>query len=290
MEKSPEDGEAIHAGMVGLDGALGVGHHAEDIPGAVADAGDVGQGAVGVAGRVDLAGGIGVAEENLIMGDEVIEARRVDAVIALAVGDGNAEARTNVAAVEALGGFLDVEGLGDAAKFEAVVAHEGAGQQAGFAEDLKAVADAENESAVRGVFLDSPHHRGKARNGAAAQVVAIGKSAGQHDRVGIAQGRFLVPDDFGRNTEDGVKRVDGVGIAVGTGELDDGNRHGGEGSGIQSRARRGVEIMVIILRWANNEGSIEDKGNKRTRANEWRKLPEGISQTLRPNYAEPWRP
>ena len=67
--------------MVGFDGAFGVGHHAEDVAGAVADAGDIGEGAVGIAGGVDGAGGVGVAEEDLAVGDEVVEAGVVNACL-----------------------------------------------------------------------------------------------------------------------------------------------------------------------------------------------------------------
>ena len=64
-----------------------------------------------------------------------------------------------------------------------VIAHERAGKQARFAEDLEAVANAEHQAAGTGKVRDGAHHRRKTRDGAGAQIVAVGKAAGQNDGV-----------------------------------------------------------------------------------------------------------
>jgi hypothetical protein len=69
-------------------------------------------------------------------------------------------------------------------EFQLRIAHQDAGQQARFAQDLKAVADPEHETAIGGVFAHRVHHRRAGGNRAAAQIVAIGKPAGHHDEVG----------------------------------------------------------------------------------------------------------
>ena len=67
------------------------------------------------------------------------------------------------------------------------VAEQRAGQQAGFHQDLEAVADAEHQAAVGGELLDRLHHRRKVGDGAAAQVIAVGEAAGQDDGIDIAE-------------------------------------------------------------------------------------------------------
>jgi len=42
------------------------------------------------------------------------------------------------------------------------------------------------------------HHRREFRDGAAAQVVAVGKAAGEDNRVDVAELGGVVPNEFGR--------------------------------------------------------------------------------------------
>ena len=51
------------------------------------------------------------------------------------------------------------------------------GQQARFAQNLEAVADAQHQAAGAREALDGAHHRRKSRDGAGAQIIAVGKSA-----------------------------------------------------------------------------------------------------------------
>ena len=76
------------------------------------------------------------------------------------------------------------------------VAHQHARQQARLAQDLEAVADAEHQAAALGMGADRVHDTRARRDRAAAQVVAVGKAAGQHDEVGpLGQRALVVPDD-----------------------------------------------------------------------------------------------
>ena len=81
--------EAVGAAEGRVAGALGVGHEAEDISGLVANAGDVFTGAVGIRGVGHGAGGIAVADENLVVGVELRERGVIGEVAAFAVGDGD---------------------------------------------------------------------------------------------------------------------------------------------------------------------------------------------------------
>jgi hypothetical protein len=74
------------------------------------------------------------------------------------------------------------------------IANQSARQEAGFAKDLKAVADAQYKSAALGKLLQRIHYRGKARQCSGAQIVAIRKSAWDDDGIIAAQIRVAVPD------------------------------------------------------------------------------------------------
>ncbi len=70
-----------------------------------------------------------------------------------------------------------------------------------------------------GEILQRGHDRRETRDRAAAQVIAIGETARQHDRAITGQGVFLVPDQLGIHPEHVTHRVKRVGIAVGAGKL-----------------------------------------------------------------------
>ena len=80
-------------------------------------------------------------------------------------------------------------------KFQLRIAHENAGQKTGLAQNLETIAHAEHEPTVRSKVAHRVHDRRACRDRAAAQVVAIGKAAGYHDKVGSLGQRGLgVPD------------------------------------------------------------------------------------------------
>ena len=92
-----------------------------------------------------------------------------------------------------------------------VVANEGAGQQVRFAQDLEAVADAEDGEASSGLANDLGHDGGGRGDRAAAQVVAVGEASGDDDRVNAAQIGVLVPQRHGLGAGD---RGGAGGVAV----------------------------------------------------------------------------
>jgi hypothetical protein len=69
---------------------------------------------------------------------------------------------------------------------EARVPGERARQQVRLAQDLEAVADAENRQSRPGRGDQLAHDRGEPGDRAAAQVVAVGETSGEDDRVGAA--------------------------------------------------------------------------------------------------------
>ena len=78
-----------------------------------------------------------------------------------------------------------------------VVANQAAGQQVRFDENLEAVADAQDGHPAVGRIDDFGHDRRARRDGAAAQVVAIAKAAGEHDRVDPHEVMRAVPEGHG---------------------------------------------------------------------------------------------
>ena len=129
--------------------------------------------------------------DRLVVGDE----------IALAVGDGELDHLPGrIAARERGLRVLDPQVLHLADEAALGVAHQHARQQAGFAQDLEAVADAEHQPAARGVVADRLHDRGARGDRAAAQIVAVGEAARQDDEIRPRRQLALgVPDDRRRS-------------------------------------------------------------------------------------------
>src|SRR5690242_21928397 len=84
-----------------------------------------------------------------------------------------------------------------AVELQVAIPNQRAGQQTGFAKDLKTVADAEHKTAAAGELLDGLHHRTETRDGATAQIVAVAESTRDDDGIGVAERSFLVPDIAG---------------------------------------------------------------------------------------------
>jgi hypothetical protein len=106
------------------------------------------------------------------------------------------------------------------------VAHERAGEQAGLTEDLEAVADAEDEAAVRSEFLDGLHDGREAGDGAGAEIVSVGEAAGDEDGVAPFEVVRRVPEEGDGLACDFGDDVVGVVIAVGAGKDEDAELHG----------------------------------------------------------------
>ena len=78
---------------------------------------------------------------------------------------------------------------------------------------------------ARASLVNAAHDRRKARNRTAAQIIAVGKSAGQHNRVETLERVLFVPDVFGTQAFDAVYSGNAILIAVGPGKLNDGKLH-----------------------------------------------------------------
>jgi hypothetical protein len=109
---------------------------------------------------------------------------------------------------------------------KAGVAHHGAGEEAGFEEDLETVADAEDQAAGFCELSDGVHDGREAGDGAGAEIVAVGEAAGKDDGVAIVEIFGLVPDEFDGLLQDVADSVEGVVIAVGPGKDYDSEFHG----------------------------------------------------------------
>ena len=124
------------------------------------------------------------------------------------------------------GGGGQRNGFADEA--EVAIADERAGEQVGFDEDLEAVADAEDEATLGGVFFERGHDGRVAGDGAAAEVVAIGEAAGEDDEVEAVEAGGIVPDEFGGHVEIGGEGVPGVVVAIAAWKNDDSCFHVGD--------------------------------------------------------------
>ena len=80
-----------------------------------------------------------------------------------------------------------------ATKLQISIAHKRPRQKPRFAQNLKAVANAQNQPARLRKSRHRPHHRAKPRNRPRPQIIAVRKTARNQHRVAICQRRFLVP-------------------------------------------------------------------------------------------------
>ena len=113
------------------------------------------------------------------------------------------------------------------AEEETVIAHQCPGQQPCLTEDLKAVADTQDEHAGIGRATDGSHDRGKAGNRAASEVITVGESSGQNDGIVSGKGGLLVPYDLCCDTRKGGQCGLTIRVAIRAGELNDGDLHDG---------------------------------------------------------------
>ena len=203
-----------------------MGHEAEDISGFVADASDVFAGAVGVCGVGGLALGVAVADEDLVVRVEGGEGGVVGEVAPFPVGDGDVEdlALCGGAGESGIRRFY-ADALVFADEVEAFVANEGAGEESALAEDLEAVADAENGAAGCGETFYRLHDRRELGDGSAAEVVAVGETAGNDDGVEAGERGVLMPHEVGGGAGKVIESENAVLVAIRAREADDGEFH-----------------------------------------------------------------
>ena len=225
-----------------------MGHHAENVSAAAADAGDVIEGAVGIGCGCDRASCGRVTENYAVFAVQLVEGRLIAKIISLHVADGNGQHFSLRAGLGEWGGRIFDANMNRLANiFEAAVAKERSGQEAGFAKNLEAVADSEHEAAAVGKAADRFHDGREFCDGAGAQVIAEGKASGDDDGVAIFKIVRFVPEKSNRlfgYLLDGPERV---AIAVGAGEDDYAEFHG-----------------MGFSRFQFSMGEIEQEGPNRT--------------------------
>ena len=218
--------EAVCRAKRRFHGALRMRHHAEDVAPAIAQAGDGLARTVGIGGGIERAVRRTVAEGNLIVAFQLGERSVVANVVAVSVRNGNAQHLAGAGGrSKGRRGGLNADVHVAADKAQAGIAHQRAGKQSRFAEDLEAIADAQDQAAGTGKSIEGPHDRRKTGDGAGAEIIAIRKAAGQDDRIEAGEIFGLVPDEFDRLPQDAADGVESVVIAIGTGKDDNTNFH-----------------------------------------------------------------
>src|SRR5215471_15525408 len=203
-------------------GAFRMRHHTEHIALRVADSGDVLDGAVGIRFGCNVTAGRRVTEDNAVLVLQFRQRLLIAEVIAFHVADGNFK-------YLALGQLLrerririldpNVHRLADV--LQSGIAHQRARKQARLAQNLEAVADAENQSAVGGELAHRLHYLGELSDRACAQVIAVSESARNDDRVATLQVGRVVPKESHWLLGDMLNRPVRVVVTVRTGENND---------------------------------------------------------------------
>jgi len=202
-------------------GTLRVGHHAQDIALRVGDPGDIVRRAVRVGFVGDLAVWITVPEDDPSVRLQLGQSGFIGVVSAVIMGYGDVQ---ELALVAQRGEgqrcvfYPHVDPL--APVLEVAVGHETAGQQPGFAQDLKSVADTDDESTPPGETFDLYHDRRETGNGTGAKVVTVGKTTRKDDTVVAGKIGIAVPDVASTVTQDVRYRVVAIPVAPGPGEND----------------------------------------------------------------------
>src|SRR5688572_17510005 len=87
-------------------------------------------------------------------------------------------------------------------------------QQAGFQQDLKAIADSDDQSPASRKPSDGFHNRRESSDGAGPQVVPVGETAGNNNGVATFQVLGLMPDELHRLLEHLAYHVISIMLAV----------------------------------------------------------------------------
>ncbi len=122
-------------------------------------------------------------------------------------------------------GFLGAQMDVAAGEAKVFVAHQRPRQEADFREHLEAVADSEDQPALRGVTADRLHDRSKFRQRSGPQIVAVSESAGNDHAIDTFQIGVFMPEDFRLGAENVARDMQRVVIAIGAGENDHAEFH-----------------------------------------------------------------
>ena len=99
-------------------------------------------------------------------------------------------------------------------KSKRTIANERAGKKAGFAQNLETVAGAEHELSRAGIVYYCFHDWRETRDCAATQIIAVGKTSRQNDRIVVSKRSFFVPDIIRLQPFDAVDAGNAVLIAI----------------------------------------------------------------------------
>src|SRR5262249_5455083 len=147
----------------------------------------------------DRAARIAVSKDDAVLTLELGHRRFVAEIIAFPMRHGDAQDLPLLIAVgERRVGALDADVDMLADELQVAVAQQRARQQAGFAQNLEAVADSQNDTAVMGEILDGLHYRRESRDRARPQVVSVREPAWQNDRVITIYLLFFMPNEINR--------------------------------------------------------------------------------------------
>ena len=182
-----------------FDVVFRVRHHAEHITSVAHNAGDGVDGPVMIPVWIDDAVRRGIAKQHTTFTFQLRDRFAVRNVVAFAMRDRDSNNLTGiVAARKRCVGPLHTQVHVVTDEAQIFVAHEDSRQQAGFAQDLESIAHTEHQSALPRVCAHCIHDGTACRNGAAAQIVAVGKAPGDYDQIGTSRKlRVRVPDHRG---------------------------------------------------------------------------------------------
>lgn len=224
-----------------------MGHQADHVAFAIADSGDGPERTVWIGLAIVFSGivpvGRDVAKNNLVVAFEFGEYGWIAKVVAVIMRNRTFQ---NLSALRCAG-----EGcvrrfhtdMNLAAKIpEAPIAHHRAGQKTGFEENLKTVADAQNQAAGTREPVDRFHNWRKPRNRTRSKIIAECKASRKNNRVEAGNFFGLVPDEFNRLADDQADCVVGVVVAIRAGELNDPKFHRAKSPRLDS-STRGIPWM-----------------------------------------------
>ena len=150
---------------------------------------------------------------------ELVEARKTDPSIGFIYTDCMLVSQTGEILDRGKSTAFDPKMLHPANEFKVLVAHEHAGQKPALAQDLKPVADAQDQPAAFGMPTNGVHDIGAPGDGAAPQVIAVTEPAGHDDEIRAGrQIRLRVPDEGWLDAARHFKRAHDVAFAVQPGE------------------------------------------------------------------------
>lgn len=177
--------------------AFGVGHHAEHIPARIANTCDIVQRSIWIGGIRCFTGRIAVAEHYLSVFFNLAQGVGIGVEATFSVCNRNGIGF--VAAISARYSQIGVFRLQQdiaAHKLHACIAEKRTWEQTGFAENLKAVANAHYQATGGGMAAHGFHYRSLGCDGAAPQVITVRKTAGKKDHITAFQVFVLMPKDF----------------------------------------------------------------------------------------------